>query len=150
MAASSPLPSRRPAAKTVPVRVTIDRQVKKPTLPPLPPEALAPTSKTSVVVPRPAAKKTAERRTPVHAWPLEKRQRLMWLLVGGGAFVMVIGWLAVIRLELAAGSSGPDIITDVVKVIKSIRWPGQTPATPAEQEIRRLDQQIFPQFQTPR
>ncbi len=74
----------------------------------------------------------------------------MWWLVGGGAAVMFIGWLAVIRLELTAGRPGPNLITDVVKVIKSIRLPGQAPATPAEQEIRRLDQQIFPQFQTAR
>ncbi len=84
---------------------------------------------------------------PVHEWPEAKRRRLMWWLVGGGTAVIVIGWLAVVRLEMNGGS-GQNLFTEAAKLFKTIHWPGTAKSTAAQQEIRNLDNQVFPQFQS--
>ncbi|MEK7537345.1 MAG: hypothetical protein AAB619_00020 [Patescibacteria group bacterium] len=83
----------------------------------------------------------------VHDWPEVKRRRLMWWLVGGGMTVAVVGWLATVRLEVANGGQGPNLFQETARLLKSVRWPGLPKPSAAEQEIRQLDQQVFPQFQ---
>lgn len=84
-------------------------------------------------------------RQPVHEWPEARRRKLMWWLVGGGMAVIVIGWLALVRLELSGGAS-PNIFLEAKKLFANLRWPGTDSSNAAEKEIRQLDNQVFPQF----
>ncbi|MBI5466694.1 MAG: hypothetical protein HY975_00555 [Candidatus Kerfeldbacteria bacterium] len=129
----------------VPVRVRVDRQLPPVSRPPVDLNPSTPKAKTS---PLPVVSKTVRAlRQPVHAWPEAKRRKLMWWLVSGGAAVLFIGWLAVLQLEMHSGSTGQNLLTDIYHKITSLRFPGQEPVSAAEQEVRDLDSQIFPQFQ---
>lgn len=84
---------------------------------------------------------------PVHDWPEAKRRRLMWWLVGGGMTVIVIAWLALVRYEVTSGRNVPNIFAEAARLLRTVHWPGTAQPNKAEQEIRQLDQQVFPQFQ---
>lgn len=129
----------------VPVRVRVDRQLPPVSRPPVDINPAKPSPKTPA---GPVVAKTVRAlRQPLHAWPEAKRRRLMWWLVGGSAAVIFIGWLAVLQLEMRSGTTGQNLLVDIYHKITSFRFPGQTAATAAEQEVRDLDSQIFPQFQ---
>lgn len=85
-------------------------------------------------------------KQPVHEWPEERRRKLMWWLVGGGMTVIIIGWLAIARFE-TGGSEGFNIFSEAKRIFSTLKLPGSNTSTPAEQEIRQLDTQVFPQFQ---
>jgi hypothetical protein len=136
--------TRRPSTKkgrSIPIAVTVDPRPAPTNLPPLkvaPAPAQPAPKKSSITNPVSALK------APVHTWPEERRRRLMWWLVGGGATVIVIGWLAIVRFEInTTGQS--NLFRDTWNLIRSIS--GNKTTTPAEQEIRTLDSQVFPQFQ---
>lgn len=70
----------------------------------------------------------------------------MWWLVSGGTVVVIIGWLAVVRFELR-GTQGPDLFSETMRLLKTVRWPGTEPdQSAAEKEIRQLDQEVFPKL----
>jgi hypothetical protein len=133
--------------RVIPVKVTIDSRAAPTTLPPVSPAELRPA---------PVVKSTNKEKfqsvpsvrainQSVHDWPEDRRRRLMWWLVGGGTVLVIIGWLAVVQIELS-GPAGPNIFQEAARLIKSVRWPSPAKPTAAEQEIRNLDQQVFPQF----
>ncbi len=149
-------PSQQPTKRerTIPVKVTVD---SRPT-----PKA-SHTESTQTIRPpaypgRPAGGRqagaqkparsnpTKKLSQPVHEWSEEKRRRLMWWLVGGGATVIVIGWLAVVRLELSGGSS-QNIFTEAAHLLRTVHWPGTAQQSPAQEEIKQYNNQVFPQFQ---
>ena len=151
MAATQPsTPSKR--GRSIPVKVSIDPRPAQTTLPPVTAAELRPTPTPT----KPLPKKTINAapvfkavKTPVHEWSEAKRRQLMWWLVGGGMTVIVIGWLAVVRLEMN-GDNGQNIFSEAKRLIQAIHWPGTEKKSAAEQEIRNLDTQVFPQFQQSR
>lgn len=142
------LPKRE---RAIPVKVSVDLRRSKPAsaeLPPRPTIALrpAPPPESSVKEKIKTAAPVRALKQSVHDWPEAKRRRLMWWLVGGGMTVAVVGWLAVVRWEMANGGQGPNLFQETARLLKSVRWPGIPKPSATEQEIRRLDQQVFPQF----
>lgn len=136
--------------QSVSVKVSIDPRPAPTIHPPLPPVAIAPKPAPVTLLKKinklSPAKPLKVLKQPVHEWPEEKRRRLMWWLVGGGTAVVVIGWLAVVRFELR-GDQGPNLFNETVRLLKTIRWPStKTTPSAAEQEIRQLDKEVFPQF----
>lgn len=88
------------------------------------------------------------RQLAVHHWPEGRRRKLMWWLVGAGVVVMTISWVSLLGWQFDGRQSNRTIFQDIIGAIKDFKW--MTPTTdPAEQEIRQLDQQVFPEFQTP-
>jgi len=134
--------------RSIPIKVSVDPRPAPTNLPPVHPTELQP----KVVAP-PAIKKQAQRKIspikaakiPIHEWPEERRRKLMWWLVGGGMTVIVIGWLALVRFELK-DNGDQNLFSEAKKLFSTLRWPGTTKSTAAEQEIRQLDNQVFPQF----
>ncbi|MEK7637783.1 MAG: hypothetical protein AAB402_05380 [Patescibacteria group bacterium] len=142
------LPKRE---RAIPVKVSVDLRRAPPAagLSPRPAVALrpAPLLASSVKEKIKTAAPVRALKQSVHDWPEAKRRRLMWWLVGGGMTVAVVGWLATVRLEVANGGQGPNLFQETARLLKSVRWPGLPKPSAAEQEIRQLDQQVFPQFQ---
>lgn len=132
--------------RSIPVKVSVDHRPAPTSLPPIEPRA--PQS-------QPPKRKAAPKllrtnpvkgvKQPVHEWSEARRRRLMWWLVGGGATVIIIGWLAVVRIEMNGGS-GKNLFSEAWHLISSINLSGTKKSTAAEKEIRQLDQQVFPQF----
>lgn len=136
--------------RAIPVKVTLDTRPAPTSLPPqtAPLAPLEPKkAKPKPSITAPIAKPVQALRQPVHNWSVERRRRLMWWLVGGGTAVIVIGWLAVVRYEFNGNGNQPNLFSDLGRLLKTVRWPGSPEPTPAEKEIQRLDQQVFPQFQ---
>lgn len=132
--------------RSIPVKVSIDTRPTLTPLPPLTPETLKPQLPKQKSAPKLPHKRPAQSlNTPVHEWSEEKRRRLMWWLVGGGATIIIIGWLAVVRFEMSGGS-GKNIFSEAWQLIRSVNIGGTPKSTAAEQEIRQLDKEVFPQF----
>lgn len=134
--------------RSIPIKVSVDPRPAPTSLPPVHPSEL----KQKTVAPKPNAHQQLRKaspikaaKIPVHEWPEERRRKLMWWLVGGGMTVIVIGWLTVVRFELRDTGS-QNIFTEAKKIFSTLRWPGTTKSSAAEQEIRQLDNQVFPQF----
>ena len=70
----------------------------------------------------------------------------MWWIVGSGAVLAIAGWLLVVRSEMAGTKHGRNLFTDIKTAINSIHWPSAAKPSASDQEIRNLDQQVFPQF----
>lgn len=72
----------------------------------------------------------------------------MWWLVAGAATIIVVAWIGVLQFE-TTGPKGKNLFSEAWSLLKTVHWPGSASktATPAEQEIRNLDSQVFPQFQ---
>lgn len=135
--------------RSIPVKVSVDPRPAPTSLPPVAESELRPKQ----APPRPVVEKKLNKvapirttRLPVHEWSEKRRRKLMWWLVGGGMTVIVIGWLAVVRLEMS-GDNGQNILTEAKKLFSTLQWPGTKKSTAGEQEIRQYDSQVFPQFQ---
>jgi hypothetical protein len=131
--------------RAIPVTVTIDTRPRADILPPEPvtPEP-QPTPSTSIKNVVRKAQPTRALRQPVHEWPEARRRQLMWWLVAGGATLAIISWLAFLRFDGAA--KGQNIFAEAIRLLKNVEWPSLPASSQAEQEIRQLDQQVFPQF----
>ena len=69
----------------------------------------------------------------------------MWWMVGGVMVVVLIGWFAFFDKEFA--HHGPNtLVSEITNAFRRLGGQKAEP-DPAEQEIRKLDQQVFPQFQ---
>lgn len=147
MSMAAARPTRKTAAKIVPVKVTVDRRPSPVKAPPVATVSLTPKT---VKQPAPKASRQtvkAALQQPVQHWPEAKRRRLMWWLVGGGAAIIFAGWMSVVRLEITTGQSGANILTDVFHRLATFHLPGGGSKSAAQQQIDKLNQQIFPQFQ---
>lgn len=88
------------------------------------------------------------RQLAAHHWPEAQRRKFMWWLVGAGIVVMIISWASLLGWQFDNRQSKQTIFHDIIGAIKDFKW--MTPKTnPAAEEIRQLDQQVFPEFQTP-
>lgn len=132
--------------RSIPVKVNLDRRPTPTKLPPLNLDQPTPAPAAPKSVPRTVAKPIKALQQPVHEWPEAKRRRLMWWLVAGGAMVIIIGWLAVMRWEMSGGHP-ENLFADAWKLIRSVDFSRSNNTNGAEQEIRNLDSQVFPQFQ---
>lgn len=138
------------AARSIPVKVTVDPRPAPTSLPPLPHTAIVPAPKKVAPSLKQKVKKSAPlkvMRQPVHEWSEQKRRQIMWWLVIGGTVVAVIIWLSTIRNQFSGNENQPNIFREAGQLLKSIRWPSTPKPSPAEQEHQQLDQQVFPQFQ---
>lgn len=60
--------------------------------------------------------------------------------------MIILIWISVFSAQLRG--TAPTFFGDVTQLIRNVRWPWEPePITPQEQEIRELEQQVFPQFQ---
>lgn len=69
----------------------------------------------------------------------------MWGMVAIGAFVVVVGWAFTLGHELRQDNREPNLIGQLSNVFRSFKLPGQS-VDPNEQEIRQLEEEVFPQF----
>lgn len=70
----------------------------------------------------------------------------MWISVGAGMLVILIGWVALFSAQIRGNS--PTFFGDAARMVRDIKWPWEPAPVPAsEQEIRQLEEQVFPQFQ---
>lgn len=117
--------------RTIPVNVVVERRPK--TRP-----AAAPAA--------PPAPVTLQPSTPAKALNLYHRQRMMWMIVGVGTLVIIFGWVSIFSAQLRGNT--PTFFNDVEKMVRDVKWPWEPKTTtPQEQEIRQLEEQVFPQFQ---
>lgn len=83
----------------------------------------------------------------IERWPIQHRRRLMWGVVTMAMIVIVSGWAFFLGAELRQPFGGRDLLKEVASVFKTFKLPAQE-TSPVEQEIRALDKQVFPQFQS--
>lgn len=116
--------------RSVPVSVVVERRPRSVSTP------------TPQAPSRPTTRPTA--MTPT--WHDHHRRRMMWIIVGVGTFMIILIWISVFSAQLRG--TAPTFFGDVTQLIRNVRWPWEPePVTPQEQEIRELEQQVFPQFQ---
>ncbi len=70
----------------------------------------------------------------------------MWLTVGIGSLAIIIIWAAVFTAQIRGNA--PTFFNDITQLVRDVKWPWEPePITPQAQEIRQLEEQVFPQFQ---
>ena len=144
--------TRRPSStakreRSIPIKVKLDTRPAPTSLTPLPADVLRPAIPVPKKLKRELPHPIKTLKQPVHEWSEAKRRKIMWSLVVGGAIVIGLGWISVIRVETNGNSSGCTLFSQTAKLLSSIHWPGTaTPKTKAEQEIQQYNNQVFPQF----
>jgi hypothetical protein len=70
----------------------------------------------------------------------------MWISVSVATLAIMIGWVSLFSAQIRGNS--PTFFGDVARMVRDIKWPWEKgPVPPNEQEIRQLEEQVFPQFQ---
>jgi len=71
------------------------------------------------------------------------KRKMMWWIVGAGIVVALVVWIKVLPLQYRQPSQADTAFQKFFDLFRG--RPSDT--TPAEEEIRSLDQQVFPEFQ---
>lgn len=118
-------------SKNIPVKVVVQKKPRTAAVPPAPvPQRVAP--------PIP--------KSPISTWSEAHRRRVMWITVGSGSILIFTIWMTVFSAQIQGDT--PTFFSDVSNLIRNVQWPWEPKAmTPQEQEIRQLEEQVFPQFQ---
>lgn len=144
-----PAPSKRLSRNSrstspAPVKIPVTVVPTDPnTPPPVRPKAVAPRVNTLAPMTRPKAPS----RSRLETWPEHHRRKVMWWMVGGAMVVIIAGWTFLLGSELRKNPGGQNFFHDVVQAFKDFRFPQRPAADTGQQEIRNLDQQVFPQFE---
>lgn len=96
-----------------------------------------------IVQPAPAKKKSTAATKSTPAETEAHKRKMMWWIVGAGIVVALVVWTKVLPLQYRQPSQAD---TAFQKFFDLFRGRPST-STPAEEEIRSLDQQVFPEFQ---
>lgn len=148
--------------ESVPIKVVVERSTRSPKPPaPIRPAPVAPVARRRraparkpVAAPKaPAIRPIAPEPIPTRPHvrlehlPIEQRRRWMWAFVAVGMFVAVALWGLSLGAELNQTNQRKNIFSEISSLFRSFRFKTETPASPKQEEIRQLEDQVFPQFE---
>lgn len=130
-----------PAKKSVSIPVKVERTKRSPKPRTVLPTATAPQQPpVARVAPQlPTLKKN------VHALPEQHRKRLMWGIVAIGMFVIVLGWAMTLGNVLKQDNREVSLLQQISGLFQGFNVNAQ-PKDNQTEEIRELNDQVFPQF----
>lgn len=128
--------SSRPKKKeehSIPVKIVAGSS-PRPSSPPL-----------EIATPKPVAKKVPTKPVAQPISEQQRRQTLRWV-VGIGALVILGGWIATVKYEVAGSHSQSNILSEIIHSFKALNLNKTSTPSPKQKEVQQYQQQVFPQF----